>query len=59
MDYKLIWADYFNQDQIDTSIWQIDEVGGTSGNNEAQYYSQKNAFIKDQIMLQKESMQRF
>lgn len=50
MDYKLIWADYFNQDQIDTSIWQIDEVGGTSGNNEAQYYSQKNAFIKDQML---------
>lgn len=50
MTYKLLWADQFDQGFIDETIWHIDEVGGTSGNNEAQYYSRKNVFIKDDIL---------
>lgn len=50
MAYKLIWEDQFNQKIIDESIWNIDQVGGTSGNNEAQYYHRNNAYIKDNIL---------
>ncbi len=48
--YKLIWEDLFNRETVDESIWNIDEAGGGFGNNEAQYYSKDNVYIKDNML---------
>ena len=53
MTYKLLWEDNFAKDgKPDESIWNLETGGYGFGNNEFQYYTDKdkNAFIKDGIL---------
>lgn len=42
-----VWADEFDQDQIDLGSWNFDIGGGGWGNEEWQYYLPDNAEIED------------
>jgi len=44
-----VWADEFNGEQIDRSVWTYNTGGSGFGNGELQYYtaSQNNAYIED------------
>lgn len=46
-DYKLVWSDEFNEDSLNTDIWNF--WIGTAYNDELQYYTprNKNAYIED------------
>lgn len=45
--YRLVWADEFNQNTIDTTNWNF-EVGGQGwGNHEQEYYQARNATISN------------
>lgn len=52
MNYKLVWQDLFDQDNLDLNTWNITTGGHGFGNNEDQYYTdqEKNLFIKDQTL---------
>lgn len=39
--YQLVWADYFNQPDLDTRCWTIEVNGDGGGNNELQYYTDR------------------
>lgn len=62
LDYQLVWADEFDGNTIDTTVW-THEIGGDGwGNNELQYYtdSQSNSFVTNGslfIKLRKETYQ--
>lgn len=51
--YHLVWSDEFNGSKIDSSKWDFQIGTGTEygldhwGNNELQYYTDKNAFIEN------------
>ncbi|GAB1415982.1 hypothetical protein MASR2M117_13880 [Paludibacter sp.] len=47
--YQLVWADEFNGNTYDKSIWKPQISGGGFGNNEKQYYTgtDKNIFTRD------------
>lgn len=51
--YKLIWNDEFNGDSIDTGKWDFMIGGHGWGNNELQYYTNRedNAFIDDTVLV--------
>lgn len=40
--YYVIWEDLFDNGVLNTNIWTIEENSSGGGNNELQYYSQKN-----------------
>ena len=53
MKYQLVWQDIFGKDgKPDQTIWNLEVGGHGFGNDERQYYTdrQKNAFIKDHIL---------
>lgn len=37
--YKLVWSDEFNNEELDTNIWNYNTGAGGWGNNELQYYT--------------------
>lgn len=43
--YTLVWSDEFNGSSIDSSAWNYNIGGHGWGNNEQQYYTDKNAAI--------------
>lgn len=46
-EYKLAWSDEFNGSEFDAANWNY-EIGGEGwGNNEQQYYTDKNVTIED------------
>lgn len=45
--YHLVWADYFNDGRLDTSIWNVEVNGNGGGNNELQYYAAENVTVGD------------
>ena len=44
-DYKLVWQDLFDSEELDESVWNIEVNGNGGGNNELQYYSGNNVSI--------------
>jgi beta-glucanase (GH16 family) len=51
---RLVWADEFNRDEIDTSLWTFDIGNWGWGNNELQYYTdnrKENARIEDGMLV--------
>jgi beta-glucanase (GH16 family) len=54
LGWKLIWSDEFNQDGLpDSSKWNYQTGGNGWGNNELQYYTEKdtnNVVIKNGIL---------
>ena len=60
--HRLVWADEFNRNSIDTSYWNFEKGGGIWGNNEQEYYQAANAGITNGnlvIMAKKEEQQNF
>lgn len=45
--YNLVWADYFNNGTLDTSVWNVEVNGNGGGNNELQYYAAENVTVGD------------
>lgn len=45
--YSLAWSDEFNDGNIDTTSWNYNIGGEGWGNNEQEYYTDKNATIED------------
>lgn len=64
-NFKLVWADEFNSNEINSKNWTMQKGGGAIwGNNELQYYtdSKSNCFLKDGILTiqaQKENYNNF
>ena len=44
-EYQLVWADEFEQSELDLGSWNFDIGGNGWGNNELQYYKQDNVAI--------------
>ncbi|MCK9155536.1 MAG: glycoside hydrolase family 16 protein [Paludibacteraceae bacterium] len=40
--YKLVWADLFDDNYLNTEVWNVEVRGDGGGNNELQYYSNRN-----------------
>lgn len=45
--YKLVWSDEFNGDSVDTKVWSYNIGGEGWGNNEQEYYTDRNATVED------------
>jgi beta-glucanase (GH16 family) len=45
--YKLVWSDEFDQTAVNTTNWNFNIGGEGWGNNEQEYYTDKNATIED------------
>lgn len=47
--YKLVWSDEFNEEKLDTTIWNYDLGAGGWGNNEREYYTddEKNVRLEN------------
>lgn len=43
--YHLVWADYFNDGELDEETWNIEVNGNGGGNNELQYYRAENVSV--------------
>ncbi len=52
MEYKLVFEDHFDGDELNLNNWTIDTTGHGHGNNELQHYTdrEKNVFIKDSLL---------
>jgi beta-glucanase (GH16 family) len=50
--YKLIWSDEFNGTQLDATNWTKETGGGGWGNNELEYYTDRdvNAFVSNGLL---------
>jgi beta-glucanase (GH16 family) len=52
--YDLVWSDEFDGSQLDSSDWSF-EIGtgfeGGWGNNELQYYTDRNLYLKDGMLV--------
>lgn len=59
--YRLVWADEFNSNTIDTGYWNFEKGGGIWGNNEQEYYQAANAGITNGnlVIMAKEEQQNF
>ena len=55
--WRLIWSDEFDGDQIDASKWRIENAALVK-NNEQQYYTPKNVFLKDGKLVLKSDKQQ-
>lgn len=53
----LIWNDEFNGDRIDKSKWYVEDAALVK-NNEQQYYTPKNVYLKDGKLILKSAKQR-
>ncbi|HOU68848.1 MAG TPA: family 16 glycosylhydrolase [Paludibacteraceae bacterium] len=40
--YKIVWADLFDDNYLNTSVWNVEVRGDGGGNNELQYYRTQN-----------------
>lgn len=51
-DYKLVWSDDFEDNTLNTAVWQYEVHGEGGGNNELQYYTDRsdNLEVKDGIL---------
>ncbi|MBR4264047.1 MAG: family 16 glycosylhydrolase [Paludibacteraceae bacterium] len=47
-EYRLVWSDEFNGDQLDESVWSYNTGGNGWGNNEKQYYTDRPENIRVQ-----------
>ena len=45
-----VWADEFDLDTVDKDKWNYEVNGGGGGNNELQYYTNKNATVDNSIL---------
>ena len=45
-EYKLVWSDEFNGNELDRSIWNVEVNGNGGGNEEHQYYLDRKENIK-------------
>lgn len=45
--YQLVWSDEFDEDSINTNVWNFERGGNGWGNNEQQYYQSDNASIEN------------
>lgn len=43
--YRLVWADYFNGNSLNTNNWNIEVNGDGGGNGELQYYRAENVSV--------------
>ncbi len=43
--YRLVWADYFNGNSLNTDNWNIEVNGDGGGNGELQYYRAENVSV--------------
>lgn len=46
-DYKLVWQENFNGDELNSAVWNIEENGDGGGNNELQYYTRSHVAVED------------
>lgn len=46
-DYQLVWSEEFNDDVINTSVWNLEDNSRGGGNAEMQYYAPKNVTIEE------------
>ena len=49
--YGLTWSDEFSGTDINTNYWGFDIGGNGWGNNELQYYTNRNAYLKDGMLV--------
>ena len=49
--YTLSWSDEFSGSEINTDNWGYDIGGGGWGNEELQYYTNRNAYLKDGLLV--------
>jgi beta-glucanase (GH16 family) len=49
--YTLSWSDEFSGTEIKTDNWGYDIGGGGWGNEELQYYTNRNAYLKDGLLV--------
>ena len=47
-EYRLVWSDEFDGDQLDESVWSYNTGGSGWGNNEKQYYTDRPENIRVQ-----------
>ncbi|MCS5594844.1 MAG: family 16 glycosylhydrolase [Porticoccaceae bacterium] len=45
--YSQVWSDEFGGSEVDTDNWGYDIGGGGWGNNELEFYTNRNAYLKD------------
>ncbi|MED5309576.1 MAG: family 16 glycosylhydrolase, partial [Pseudomonadota bacterium] len=50
-DYELVWADEFDGSEINTDNWSFDVGGWGWGNNERQFHTSRNAYVKDGMLV--------
>ena len=52
-DYDLVWSDEFDGSALNTSDWTFEIGTGNDGwgNNELQYYTNRNLYLKDGVMV--------
>ncbi|MBN2487255.1 MAG: glycoside hydrolase family 16 protein [Bacteroidales bacterium] len=52
-DWQLVWSDEFNGDKPDTACWNIEVNGRGGGNNELQYYTDrdKNLRVENGVLV--------
>lgn len=49
--WRLVWADEFNGDALNTDDWNIEVNGNGGGNNELQYYRAENVSVADGCLV--------
>lgn len=45
-EYKLVWSEEFDGSSLDRSIWNVEVNGNGGGNNEAQYYTDRQENLR-------------
>ncbi len=52
-EYQLVWSDEFDGNELDLNTWNIEKGGGGWGNNELQYYTdrQENLRVEDGCLV--------
>lgn len=45
-EYELVWSEEFNDESLDTDVWNYEIGGGGFGNNEQQYYTDRSENIR-------------
>ncbi|MDG0968316.1 MAG: family 16 glycosylhydrolase [Porticoccaceae bacterium] len=57
--YSLVWSDEFSGTEINTDNWSLEVGGGGWGNNELQYYTNRNAYLKDGMLVIRAEQESF
>ncbi len=45
-EYELVWSEEFNDESLNTDVWNYEVGGGGFGNNELQYYTDRSENIR-------------